>query len=122
MRRFTSRFGLRPEWERGDERRRREREREPVELAFRNTLLELSRECQIHLNENEQYELTDHGKKQAEKYKKDMEKGAEKFRDHILSLPATARNTVIVDLFLASIKLISGFASGSADLKIQTIR
>jgi Co/Zn/Cd efflux system component/predicted transcriptional regulator len=116
VRRFISRFGLRPERERTGERRPREREREPVEPEFRKTLLELSRTGQIHLNENEEYELTDPGKRQAEKYKKDMEKGAEIFRDHILSPTATARNTVIVDLFLASIKLISGFVSGSVAL------
>jgi Co/Zn/Cd efflux system component/predicted transcriptional regulator len=116
VRRFISRLGLRPEWEHAGERRRREREREPVEPEFRKTLLELSRKGQIQLNENEQYELTDHGKKQAEKYKTDMEKGAEIFRDHILSPSATARNTVIVDLLLACIKLISGFVSGSVAL------
>ena len=116
VRRFISRFGLRPESEQGGERRPREREREPVEPEFRKTLLELSRKGRIHLNENEEYELTEPGKKQAEKYKKDMEKGAEIFRDHILSPTATARNTVIVDLFLASMKLISGFVSGSVAL------
>jgi Co/Zn/Cd efflux system component len=116
VRRLISRFGLHPEWGHGGAQRPQENEREPVEPEFRKTLFELSKKGLIHLNENERYELTEHGKKQAEKYKKDMEKGAEIFQKQILSPTATARNTVIMDLFLASIKLISGFASGSVAL------
>jgi hypothetical protein len=126
--RFIAQLGFRPKGKLERERRPRKRDREPVESMFKENLSELLRTGLIRLSEEGKYELTEAGSQQAQKYKKDMEKGAEIFRNQILSPAATARNTVFVDLFLALIKLIAGFVSGSvaliadgADAAIDTI-
>jgi hypothetical protein len=110
---FAERFSKR---KRESERRRRYREREPIESTFKENLYELSTKGMIRLNQEGKYELTEEGRKQAQEYSRGMKKGAAILRNQIVSPTATARNTVIVDLFLALTKLVAGFMSGSVAL------
>jgi len=69
----------------------------------------------IILKENK-YELTETGKKIAAESARLIERGAQWVKKNILNPSATARNTVIADFFLAFLKLLTGFVSGSCGL------
>jgi divalent metal cation (Fe/Co/Zn/Cd) transporter len=82
----------------------------------------------IAVNETGEYRLTEKGKEEAESFSKKLEKGTQFFEKQLLGSTAAARNTVIVGLFLAVIKLTSGFLGGSiglisdgADASIDTV-
>ncbi len=111
---FMSKLGLGSKKKRI--KRRRIRKREPVEPEFRKDLEELLEKNLVHLNKEGKYGLTAEGRKQAQQHTKDMEKGAEIFRRQIMSPAGAARNTVIIDFFLAVMKLAAGFVSGSVAL------
>jgi len=70
----------------------------------------------IILNQRGKYELTAEGEKQAIEFEKGLKKGADVLEGQFLSPSAAARNTVIIDFFLAALKLLSGFFSGSVGL------
>jgi Co/Zn/Cd efflux system component len=111
---FMSRFGIGSKKKRLI--RRKIRKREPLEPKFKENLSELLDNYLIQLNNDEKYELTDKGIRQAKEYKRNLEKGASVFRKEILSPGGTARNTIIVDFLLAVMKLAAGFLSGSVAL------
>lgn len=70
----------------------------------------------VELDENGLYRLTPGGKEKAEKVTEEMERTAGAFRRNFLNPAAAARNTFIVDFFLAAMKLLVGFMSGSVGL------
>jgi len=85
--------------------------------------VDIKLECQIlqeksliTKNQLSQFELTAEGREQATEFEKNLKKSAEMLEGQILSPSAAARNTIIVDFFLASLKLLSGFFSGSVGL------
>jgi Co/Zn/Cd efflux system component len=70
----------------------------------------------ITTNQLSQFELTAEGREQATEFEKNLKKSSEILEGQILNPPAAARNTIIVDFFLALLKLSSGFFSGSVGL------
>jgi Co/Zn/Cd efflux system component/predicted transcriptional regulator len=82
-----------------------------VEIECKNLLMNGS----IELNNEQKYQLTDKGRSEAQEFSKKLEVGAD-FFNKVLSPAAAARNTVVVDLFLAAIKLVAGLFSGSVGL------
>jgi len=70
----------------------------------------------LKLTEQAKYQLTEEGKAQAQVTAKAMEKGATILQNQILSPTATARNTTAGYVFLAVLKLVAGFLSGSVGL------
>lgn len=62
------------------------------------------------------YELTAEGRERAKEFEKNLKKSTDILEGQILSPSAAARNTVIIDFFLASLKLFSGIFSGSVGL------
>ncbi|MGD9380784.1 MAG: cation transporter, partial [candidate division WOR-3 bacterium] len=70
----------------------------------------------VRLDENGLYTLTTEGKAKAENVTEEMERTAGTFRRNFLNPAATARNTFIIDFFLATMKLLVGFISGSVGL------
>jgi cation diffusion facilitator family transporter len=62
------------------------------------------------------FELTAEGREKAKEFEKNLKKSAEILESQVLSPSAAARNTIIVDFFLASLKLFSGVFSGSVGL------
>jgi Co/Zn/Cd efflux system component len=70
----------------------------------------------ITKNQSNKFELTAKGREQAAEFEKNLKKSSELLEGQILSPPAAARNTIIVDFFLALLKLSSGFLSGSVGL------
>jgi Co/Zn/Cd efflux system component/predicted transcriptional regulator len=82
----------------------------------------------VELNEAREYQLTEKGEEEAERFSRKMEKGVEFFEKQLLGSTAAARNTVVISFFLAVIKLLSGFFGGSiglisdgADASIDTV-
>ena len=62
------------------------------------------------------YSLTPDGEKEAKKFVHNMEKRASMVRKDFFKPAATARNTTVLDAFLAVMKLGSGLVSGSVGL------
>lgn len=62
------------------------------------------------------YSLTEEGKKEAQKFVDRMEKKASLVRKDFFKPDAAARNTTVLDAFLAVMKLGSGLVSGSVGL------
>jgi cation diffusion facilitator family transporter len=62
------------------------------------------------------YDLTEEGRKTAEKSVQIIERGARWVKKNVLNPRATARNTVFADFFLAFMKLTAGMISGSVGL------
>ena len=82
----------------------------------------------LELNEAGKYQLTGKGEENAKQFSEKLEKGAEFFENQLLGPVAAARNTVVVDFFLAIMKLACGFFGGSiglisdgADSSIDTV-
>ena len=69
----------------------------------------------VKLNNGNKYELTPKGLKNAEAYKKHMQKSASSVESE-LKPSSTAKNTTFLDAFLAVLKLGSGLISGSIGL------
>ena len=85
--------------------------------------VDIKLECQIlqeksliTKNQLNQFELTAEGREQAKEFEKNLKKSTDMLEGQILSPSAAARNTIIVDFFLASLKLLAGFFSGSVGL------
>jgi len=70
----------------------------------------------ITKNQASKFELTAKGREQATEFEKNLNKSSELLEGQILSPSAAARNTIIVDFFLTSLKLLSGSFSGSVGL------
>lgn len=68
------------------------------------------------LDRQDRYELTEEGVRQAEESAKGMQKAATTVEAQFLEPSAAARNTIVIDCFLALIKLSAGFLSGSVGL------
>jgi Co/Zn/Cd efflux system component/predicted transcriptional regulator len=69
----------------------------------------------VKLNQDNKYELTEEGHKEAVKFEEVMVKKASHV-DNELNPSATAKNTTFLDAFLAVLKLGSGLVSGSVGL------
>ncbi|MGB9977731.1 cation diffusion facilitator family transporter [Methanobacterium sp.] len=69
----------------------------------------------VKLNNENKYELTPEGLKNAEMFKEHMEKSASSVENE-LTPSSTAKNTTFLDAFLAVLKLGSGLVSGSVGL------
>jgi divalent metal cation (Fe/Co/Zn/Cd) transporter/predicted transcriptional regulator len=76
----------------------------------------LQEQGRVRKNQSGKYELTEEGKKVAQEFEKGINKGAEVLENQFLSPSSAARNTFVVDLFLAVLKLFSGVFSGSVGL------
>jgi Co/Zn/Cd efflux system component len=97
--------------------------------------VDINSECQkllakdlIKLNLDGLFELTERGEKQAKEFERNLKKSVEILESQILSPNATARNTFIIDFFLAAVKLSAGYLSSSigliadgADAAIDTV-
>ena len=85
--------------------------------------LDVKLECQnlqekslIMKNQKGKFELTTEGREKAAEFERNLRKSTDILEGQILSPSAAARNTIIVDSFLASLKLLSGIFSGSVGL------
>ena len=85
--------------------------------------LDVKLECQnlqekslIMKNQKGKFELTTEGREKAAEFERNLRKSTDILEGQILSPSAAARNTIIVDFFLASLKLLSGIFSGSVGL------
>ena len=85
--------------------------------------LDVGLECQnliekslLRLNAENMYELSEKGKRTAENLRKRLEKAAALLERQFFNSTAAAKNTVIADSFLALLKLLAGFLSGSVGL------
>ena len=90
---------------------------------FRQQEVDVKSECQnlqekglITMNQVCRFELTAEGREKAAEFDKNLKKGVDTLEGQFLSSSAAARNTIIIDFFLASLKLFSGFFSGSVGL------
>jgi len=95
--------------------RRRDRKHER-DFDVENECEDLIKKNMIILNKDNRYELTEKGRKTAIESAEEIEKLANRIEKNLLSPSAAARNTVIVDFFLAVMKLLAGFFSGSVGL------
>jgi cation diffusion facilitator family transporter len=107
-----SKFG-RPAAARSSRAKRKENKQEvDVKSECRN----LQEKGLIRMNQLCKFELTVEGREKAKEFEKNLKKSADILEGQIFSPSAAARNTVIVDFFLASLKLFSGIFSGSVGL------
>jgi cation diffusion facilitator family transporter len=83
-----------------------------VELECQN----LQENGLITINQMRKFELTAEGREKASEFEKSLKKSTDILERQILSPFAAARNTIIVDFFLALLKLLSGLFSGSVGL------
>ncbi|MEA2021783.1 MAG: cation diffusion facilitator family transporter [Candidatus Caldatribacteriota bacterium] len=77
---------------------------------------DLIKKNKIILNKDNKYELSEKGKEEAIEITKHIEKSASRLEKNLLHPTAAARNTIVIDLFLAIMKLVAGFLSGSVGL------
>lgn len=77
---------------------------------------DLIKRNKIILNKDNKFELTEEGKGEAIEITKHIEKSASRLEKNLLHPTAAARNTIVIDLFLAVMKLVAGFLSGSVGL------
>jgi cation diffusion facilitator family transporter len=109
---FFSKFG-RPAPLRSS-RVKREEEKQQIDIDFECQSLQ---ECGlISMNQEGKYELSAEGAEKAKEFEKGLTKGAEILEGQFFNPHAAARNTVLVDFFLATLKLLSGVFSGSVGL------
>jgi hypothetical protein len=94
------------------EHRRRRKESIGLEAAC-NELVNRKLLC---LNQQAKYELTDAGKRKAERTIKLMDKGANVLENQFLSPSAAARNTIFGYAFMSALKLATGLIGGSVGL------
>ena len=104
------------------------REKDEPEMDIHSECQKLLQEDMIQLNNADSYKLTLKGEEQARIFEQNLKKSVKIFERQILSPTAAARNTFIIDFFLAVLKLFTGFISGSvgliadgADAAIDTI-
>jgi Co/Zn/Cd efflux system component len=84
---------------------------------------DIGRECDVLLHQGllvldrqNRYGLTEKGMRQGEESVKGMQKAATTVETQFLEPSAAARNTIVIDSFLALIKLSAGFLGGSVGL------
>ena len=111
---FLSLFGYHPK-EDHSARMKKWREKHEKQINIQLECEGLIEQGMLRLNEDE-YELTEKGRKEAEKSVEEMEIATISIRNQLLSPTAAARNTVIADFSLAIMKLSAGFISASAGL------
>jgi cation diffusion facilitator family transporter len=68
------------------------------------------------MNQKGRYELTAEGEEKAKEFESGLKKGADILEGQLLSSSSAARNTFVIDFFLATLKLFSGVFSGSVGL------
>ena len=70
----------------------------------------------LEVNAEGDYELTDEGRREADRSAKRLEKATQVLEKNFLSVTAAARNTILATSFLTIIKLSAGLLSGSVGL------
>ncbi len=70
----------------------------------------------IKITQKGGYELSAEGEEKAKEFERGLKKGADILEGQFLNSFSAARNTFIIDFFLATLKLFSGFFSGSIGL------
>ena len=70
----------------------------------------------IKMNQKSRYELSAEGEEKAKEFEMNLKKSADILEEQFLSSSSAARNTFVIDLFLATLKLFSGVFSGSVGL------
>ena len=103
-------------WTDEKHRRKERKKRKKDEVDVERECNDLIEKKKISLNQDEKYTLTETGREEAEKITGEIEKSVRRLEKSIMSPSAAAKNTVIVDLFLAIMKLVAGFLSGSVGL------
>ena len=86
------------------------------EIDVKSECRNLQEKGLITMNQTCRFELTVEGREKAAEFQKNLKKGADTLEGQFLSSSAAARNTIVVDFFLASLKLFSGIFSGSVGL------
>jgi cation diffusion facilitator family transporter len=109
---FFSKFG-RPAVIR---RNRAQRERKDQDIDVKLECNNLQKKNLIFINQSGSYELTKEGEKKAKEFEKGLRKGADLLETQVFGPSAAARNTVIIDFFLAVLKILTGLFSGSVGL------
>jgi len=112
---FLSIFGLKHE-ESKHTKMKRWREHYEEEIEVKTECQNMVDQNLLVINDKNKYELTDKGKEEAKIATKRMEKAGKTLEEKFLSPDATAKNTVIADFFLAVMKLLAGFFTGSVGL------
>lgn len=97
-------------------RSRAKRQESQQQIDVKLECRELQEKGLIRMNQRGKYELSAEGEERAKEFERGLKKGAYILGSQILSPSAAARNTAIIDLFLASLKLFSGVFSGSVGL------
>ena len=108
---FFSKFG-RPAVIRPNRAKRKDSQQVDVKSECRN----LQEKALITMNQMRKFELTAEGREKATEFEKNLKKGADVLENQVFSSSAAARNTIIVNFFLALLKLFSGIFSGSVGL------
>jgi Co/Zn/Cd efflux system component/predicted transcriptional regulator len=97
-------------------RNRVQRDKSDQDIDIKFECVNLQKKGFIKINQKGLYELTPEGERKAREFEKGLKKGANLLETQVLGPSAAARNTVIIDFFLALLKLLSGIFSGSVGL------
>jgi divalent metal cation (Fe/Co/Zn/Cd) transporter len=92
------------------------RERNEKKIDIKLECRDLQEKSLIKMDQKERYELSAEGEEKAKEFERGLKKGADIIENQIFGPSSAARNTFVVDLFLAALKLFSGFSSGSVGL------
>jgi cation diffusion facilitator family transporter len=94
----------------------KERNKEEAETNIELDCDKLLKNGSIELDKTQKYQLTAKGQEKAKQLYENLEKTTGFLENQVMGPTAAARNTIFVDLFLAVIKLTSGFFAGSVGL------
>ena len=111
---FVNQFGFHP-----GKRRGKWRQKSKEEFNLEKGIDELIGSGMVRALASDRFELTEEGVKLAGVVKDHIERGARQVRrikDHMLDPLTVAKVTIILDLFLAAMKLFSGLVTGSVAL------
>lgn len=115
-------------WQDEDHHHKRRDRRSKTNFDFEIECEDLIKKNKIILNKDNQYELSEKGRGEAKEITKNIKKYANRLEKNFLHPIAAARNTIVIDLLLAIMKLMAGFLSGSvgliadgADASIDTV-
>ncbi len=92
------------------------REKSEQQIDIKLECCDLQEKGFIRMNQRGKYELSGEGEEKAKEFEKGVKKGADILESQVLSPSAAARNTVVIDFFLAALKLFSGVFGGSVGL------
>lgn len=109
---FFSKFG-RPAVIRSN---RNNRRRDELEIDIASECQDLLKKELIELELPDTFKLTNDGEKMAREFETNLKKSVTTLESKFLNPSSAARNTLIIDFFLAILKLYSGFISGSVGL------